>query len=109
MIDKLILIKEYKLFINRYENIIININNRYKDIKSKLLNTMYEILELMYYSNILDKNKRINYQRKIISKIRMLDYYFYKLLKYKIISDIHYENISKNLVTILKLVFGWMK
>jgi len=109
MNDKLILIKEYKLFINRFEFIVINIDNRYKDIKSKILNTMYEILELMYYSNILEKNKRSNYQRKIICKIKMLDYYFNKLLKYKLIEDIHYENISKNLITILKLVFGWMK
>ena len=109
MNDKLILIKEYKLFINRYEFIIINIDNRYKDIKSKILNTMYDILELIYYTNTLDKNKRCNYQRKIISKIKMLDYYFYKLLKYKVIEDIHYNNISKDLVTILKITLGWMK
>ena len=38
MNDKLILIKEYKLFINRYEFIVINVDNRYKDLKTRIIN-----------------------------------------------------------------------
>ena len=82
MEDKLILLKEYKLFINRYEKLVINLNNSYK---------------------------RKNYQRKIIVKIKMLDYYFYKLYKDNIILEINYNKINNNLLTILKLVLGWMK
>ena len=109
MTDKLIIIKEYKLFINRYENIVINLDNSYKDIKSRIINTMYSILEDIYYCNLLEVNKRKNYQRKIIAKIKMLDYYFNKLLRNKVISDKHYKDISNNLMTILKLILGWMK
>ena len=58
---------------------------------------------------MLEINKRKNYQRKILVNIKMLDFYFYKLLKYKVINDNHYEKISKNIVTILKLTLGWMK
>ena len=109
MNDKLIIIKEYKLFINKYEKLVINLDNSYKDIKNRIINTMYEILEDIYYCNLLEINKRKNYQRKIIVKIKMLDYYFNKLLKYKLILDKHYEEISKRLMILLKLTLGWMK
>lgn len=109
MEDKLILLKEYKLFINRYEKLVINLNNSYKDIKTRIINTMYNILESIYYTNLLEINKRKNYQRKIIVNIKMLDYYFYKLYKDNIILEINYNKINNNLLTILKLVLGWMK
>lgn len=109
MSDKLIIIKEYKLFINKYEKLVINLDNSYKDIKNRIINTMYEILEDIYYCNLLEINKRKNYQRKIIVKIKMLDYYFNKLLKYKLILDKQYEDISKRLMILLKLTLGWMK
>lgn len=109
MEDKLILLKEYKLFINRYEKLVINLNNSYKDIKTRIINTMYNILEDIYYTNLLEINKRKNYQRKIIVNIKMLDYYFYKLYKDNVILEINYNKINNNLLTILKLVLGWMK
>ena len=109
MEDKLILLKKYKLFINRYEKLVINLNNSYKDIKTRIINTMYNILESIYYTNLLEINKRKNYQRKIIVNIKMLDYYFYKLYKDNIILEINYNKINNNLLTILKLVLGWMK
>lgn len=109
MTDKLIVIKEWKLFINRYENIIYNVDNKYKGLKNKLFLELYDILELIYYCNLIEKNKRINYHRKIISKIKMLDYYFDKLYKYHCINDVRYKNISSDLEKILKLIYGWMK
>lgn len=109
MIDKLLIIKEYKLFINRYYNIVINLDNRSKDIKTRVINTMFNILNDIYYVNLLEVNKRKNYQRKIISNIKILDYYFYLLLKYHGLIDKHYNSISSNLMTILKLMYGWMK
>lgn len=109
MEDKLILLKEYKLFMDRYEGIIYNLDNSFKDIKTRIINSMYDILENIYLCNMLEVNKRKNYQRKILVNIKMLDYYFYKLLKYKVISDKHYEKICRNLVTIIKLTLGWMK
>lgn len=109
MTDKLIIIKEYKLFINRYYNLIINLDNRSKDIKTRVINTMFSILNDIYYCNLLEVNKRKNYQRKIISNIKVLDYYFYLLLKYHGLLDKHYKDISNSLMTILKLILGWMK
>lgn len=113
MSDKLIVIKEYKLFINRYYKIIINLDNRCSDLKNKVINNMFNILNDIYYINLLDINKRRKYQLRIISNIKTLDYYFYLfiylLFKYHGLLDKHYNNISKDLLTILKLVLGWMK
>ena len=93
MEDKLILLKEYKLFINRYEKLVINLNNSYKDIKTRIINTMYNILEDIYYTNLLEINKRKNYQRKIIVKIKMLDYYFYKLYKLYLLNKLYSQSL----------------
>ena len=109
MEDKLVLLKEYKLFMDRYEGIIYNLDNSFKDIKTRIINSMYDILENIYLCNMLEINKRKNYQRKILVNIKMLDFYFYKLNKNKVINEVHYIKISKNLVTILKLTLGWMK
>jgi len=109
MNDKLIIIKEYKLFINRYDKFIYNLDNKYKDIKTRVISTVYSILEDIYYCNLLPVNKRKNYQLKIISKIKILDFYFSKLYLNKVILEKHYIDISKNLVTILKLILGWIK
>ena len=70
---------------------------------------MFNILNDIYYTNLLAINKRRKYQLRIISNIKTLDYYFYLLLKYHGLLDKHYNNISKDLLTILKLILGWMK
>lgn len=41
MIDKLIVVKEYKLFINRYYKFIINLDNTYKSIKDIIIKNIY--------------------------------------------------------------------
>jgi len=109
MNDKLIVIKEYKLFINRYYKLIINLDNRCSNLKNKVINNMFNILNDIYYTNLLDINKRRKYQLRIISSIKTLDYYFYLLLKYHGLLDKHYNNISKDLLIILKLILGCMK
>ena len=109
MNDKLLVIKEIKLFINRYEDLIYNVNNKYKVLKNRIMDNMYCILEDACYCNLLEKNKRLNYQRRILCNIELLDYYFYKLLCYKCINKDNYNKVCSNLKTILKLVYGWMK
>ena len=109
MNDKLLVIKEIKLFINRYEDLVYNVDNKYKILKNKIMDKMYYMLEDAIYCNKLDINKRINYQRRILCNIELLDYYFYKLLSYKVINKDNYNKVGYNLNSLLKLVCGWMK
>ena len=60
----------------KLETIVINTDNRYKVLKTKILEEFYEILELIYFVNRLEVRKRKYYQNKILAKISLLDYFF---------------------------------
>lgn len=109
MNDKLLVIKEIKLFINRYEDLVFNVDNKYKVLKNMIINKMYFMLEDACYCNLLEKNKRINYQRRILCNIELLDYYFYKLFCFKCINRDNYNKVGSNLNSLLKLTYGWIR
>ena len=52
---------------------------------------MFNILNDIYYTNLLSVNKRKVYQMRIINNVKSLDYYFYLLLKYHGLLDKHYN------------------
>lgn len=68
MQDKLIVATNLKKTILYIEKTVINYPNKYKVLKDKIIITMYEILELVYYTNCLNDKKDNQYL--IISKIR---------------------------------------
>jgi len=73
------------------------------------MGTLYEVLELIYFSNELSPRDRILYQKKIISKIKMLDFYFKISMDKKYISYKKYIKIGTYLVELLKGIYGWIK
>lgn len=90
MNDKLLVIKEIKLFINRYEDLVFNVDNKYKVLKNMIINKMYFMLEDACYCNLLEKNKRINYQEE-----------YYVILNFLIIIFINYFVLSVLIVIII--------
>ncbi len=99
-------IKEIDMIVS---NIVLNINNKYKIIKSNILEANYKLLYYLYYTNTLERSKRVYIQRKMLVEVKLLDYYFYKLYTYQEISKDKYQNISKKYITITKLIYGWIK
>jgi hypothetical protein len=91
------------------ESIIVNINNKYKEIKNKILDSSYKLLEDIYYINMLDINKRLFNQKRLLVDIKMLDFYYYKLYISKEINDNTYKIISKKLISLTKMIYGWIK
>ena len=91
------------------DRIILNINNKYKTIKNNIMDSNYRLLYYLYYTNTLERPKRIYIQRKMLVEIKLLDLYFYKLYTYKEISKDKYIAISKKYITITKLIYGWIK
>ena len=91
------------------DKIILNINNKYKTIKNNIMDSNYRLLYYLYYTNTLERPKRIYIQRKMLVEIKLLDLYFYKLYTYKEISKDKYIAISKKYITITKLIYGWIK
>lgn len=109
MKDRLQLILYYKNMFTKLETIVINTDNRYKVLKTKILEEFYEILELIYFVNRLEVRKRKYYQNKILAKISLLDYLFFQLYQKKQISIDKYNHISSQFLSFTKQVIGWMK
>lgn len=86
MKDNLIIISNMKKTIFYLDKVIINFPRTEKVLKDKISNTYYEVLELIYFSNLLDVKERTIYQKRIISKIKMIDFYFKIALDKKYIS-----------------------
>ena len=91
------------------DKIILNINNKYKTTKNSIIDSNYKLLYYLYYTNTLEKPKRIYIQRKMLVEVKLLDYYYYKIYTYKEISKDKYISISKKYITITKLIYGWIK
>ena len=91
------------------DKIILNINNKYKTTKNNIIDSNYKLLYYLYYTNTLERPKRIYIQRKMLVEVKLLDYYYYKLYTYKEISKDKYISISKKYITITKLIYGWIK
>ena len=91
------------------DKIILNINNKYKTTKNSIIDSNYKLLYYLYYTNTLERPKRIYIQRKMLVEVKLLDYYYYKLYTYKEISKDKYISISKKYITITKLIYGWIK
>lgn len=101
------ILSETKRFVEYVNKILVNYPKRSYVLKDRMENTSYELLELIYYTNMIED--RILNQKKILTKISMLDFYF----------EISYENtyISlkklnqgvRILENIRRLVYGWIK
>ena len=91
------------------DKIILNINNKYKTIKNNIMDSNYRLLYYLYYTNTLERPKRIYIQRKMLVEMKLWELYFYKLYTYKEIYKDKYIAISKKYITITKLIYGWIK
>lgn len=96
-----------KQFIMSLDNIIINYPRKENVIKDRLFNDSLDILYLIYKANY--SQDRRNIQIKILSKISMLDFYLERSLKKKYISEKECLKKSNQLLTITKMIHGWIK
>ena len=109
MHEKLEVVNDIKKTIFYLDKIIVNFPRSEKILKDKISNTYYEVLELVYFSNLLDIKERIVYQKRIISKIKLIDFYFKIACDEKYISYKKYLKIGKFLLNIIKQLYGWIR
>ena len=110
MNNEFLIVKNMKIFINSIDNIIVNYPRKEMIIKTRLLNDSLDILENIYLANYYkDKNKRIDLQIKVLSKISMLDYYLERSYNNKYISEKVCINKCNQLSKITKLINGQIK
>lgn len=109
MHEKLVVVNDIKKTIFYLDKIIVNFPRTEKVLKDKISNTYFEVLELIYFSNLLDIKDRIIYQKRIISKIKMIDFYFKVACDKKYISYKKYLKIGNFLLNIIKQLYGWIR
>lgn len=109
MKDKLLIITKIKNTIEYIDKTISNFPNKERDLKSRIINTMYNLLEDTYYGNLNKDNIRREYQNKIVIDLRMLDYYLKLSMNKKIISLKKYTNTGNFLLGINDLIVIWVR
>lgn len=109
MKDNLVMISNFKKTILYLDKVIINFPGNEKVLKDKITSSMYDVLECMYMANEVSNCNRIIYQKKIISKIKMIDFYLKISLNKKYISYKKYQKVCHHLLDNLKLIYGWIR
>ncbi len=103
--------------INFIRELIIHIDNNLdnfpkKDIelKNRIRNASYDLLEVVYIANITSNEE---YKRKlleeIIAKVKIIDFLLNLCYDKKIINNKRYTKFGEKLDDILKYTLGWMK
>ena len=77
---------------------------------TKMHNLGMEIIENLYYANgiSLGDNRRIDYQNKAMVKLKLLDYICEASKDVTCITMHQYDYISKEILSTLNLLNGWM-
>lgn len=104
--DKFKVINETKKFILYMKEILVNYPRKHYILKDRIEKTSYEILELIYLTNMVDD--RLYNQKVILSKISMLDFYLEISYNDEIISLKKLNQGTRLLDIIKKLIYGWI-
>ena len=107
MNNKFLLANEIKNFILSLDSILINYPKKDIIIKKRIINTSFELLELLYLANNKIDNKE-NIKYECLSKISMIDFYFEYSYKKNYISLKNLNTYIFNLTKINKMLHGWI-
>lgn len=108
MNDKFLIVKHIKEFIMSINDIVINYPRKEFVIKDRIMNDSLDILELVYNANYT-KGDTSDKKIQILTKLSMLDFYFERSYKLKIISEKVCIKKCSELTNIRKMIYGWMK
>ena len=89
------------------DKIVINFPSSEKVLKDKIRSSMLEAIEICYLANEVDN--RYLYQKRVIVKLKMVDFYMRLSLDKKYINYKRYIKVSSFLLNILKCIYGWVK
>lgn len=98
-------IRELVIYIDKY---LDNFPKKDIEIKNRIRNISYDLLELAYKANITKENK-IEYINDIIAKIKVLDFLLNLCYDKEIINVKRYTKFGEKLDDILKYSIGWQK
>ena len=106
MNDRFNIAIKVKKFIFMVDDLVINYPKKDYVMKDRLLNTCYDLLELIYRANY--SNDKDCYKFDILSKISIIDFCLEESYHKKIISERKILNYTNFLKEITKMVYGWI-
>ena len=100
-------IRELVIYIDKY---LENFPRKDIELKNRIKNLSYDMLELAYQANISNENEnKINYITGIIAKVKVIDFLFNLCYDKQIINMKRYTKFGEKLDDILKYSIGWLK
>lgn len=98
-------IRELVVYIDKHME---NFPRKEIEIKNRIRNTSYDLLEVAYMANITNQNKEV-YIEQIIVKVKIIDFLLNLCYDKQIINYKRYVKFGEKLDDILKYTIGWKK
>lgn len=93
-----------------FDKLLINFPTKELEIKSKIKELIYGLLELSYKANNENRNeKRLYFQNEMLTKIKLLDFMINISYTKQAITKKQLMTIGKHLANINILIRAWMK
>ena len=108
MKDKLMIADSIKKMIARLDMVVANFPRNEYVLKDNIMKTSYDMLELVYLANTISGEDRDHYQKQVIAKIKMIDFYLKISMDKKYLSYKKYVKLGNFLVNISKELYGWL-
>lgn len=103
--DNLLIARDLKKTIKYVEKNVYNFPNKYKDLKSNIINSCYDMLRYVYRANI-DQNKE--YKKMAMVEIKMLNFYLSQAMDKDIITKKKFLSYGKHLDNVYGMLSSWM-
>ena len=92
------------------DNELDNFPKKDIEIKNRIRNNSYDLLEIVYYANnTSDVNKKIIELEKAIAKIKIIDFLLNLSYDKTIINSKKYFKFGQKIDDIVKFLIGWIK
>lgn len=109
--------KEKFKVINNIRELLVIIDNELDnfpkkdiEIKNRIRNNSYDLLEIVYYANNTNNtNKKIIQLEKAIAKIKIIDFLLNLSYDKKIINSKKFFKFGQKIDDIVKFLIGWIK
>ena len=104
--ENLIIARVARKTINYIEKNTVNFPNKYSVLKSRIIESCYDILKYIYRANVFQE---ISDKKEIVVNIQMLNFYLNEALNKELISYKKFESYTRHLLELDNMVRSWFK
>lgn len=106
--ERFLIAKQIKEFIMMLDDYLLNYPHKYYELRNRLVDDSYQLLELAYLANFTELKLRKPIQIQTMIKINVIDFYIEQSYKKRIISEKQSLKLSNKLFSINKMMYKWV-